>query len=139
MDPSVWGPHAWIFLESICLAYPKNPTEEDRINTKNFFIALQYVLPCYGCRINYAKHMSSRPLTDKDLSSKESLMRWIINLHNDVNEMKGKPKFTYEQAVKKYSKLYGRFNVYHQICIVMILFLIIIMSILIVMFIRKKN
>ena len=37
MDPEVWGPHGWYFLHSITLAYPDNPTDDDKTYHKNFF------------------------------------------------------------------------------------------------------
>ena len=30
MNPEIWGPPAWMFLHSISLAYPKNPTDVDK-------------------------------------------------------------------------------------------------------------
>ena len=30
MNPKFWGPHAWIFLHSITLNYPKEPSDEDK-------------------------------------------------------------------------------------------------------------
>ena len=37
MDPKVWGPNAWIFLHSITMNYPKNPTNEDKEKYRTFF------------------------------------------------------------------------------------------------------
>jgi len=36
MRADIWGPHAWIFLHSISLEYPDNPTNIDKNNMKNF-------------------------------------------------------------------------------------------------------
>ena len=37
MNPKIWGPHAWIFLHSITLNYPENPTPElKKNNIKDF-------------------------------------------------------------------------------------------------------
>ena len=59
MNPKIWGKHAWIFLHSITLAYPNCPTDEEKNNTKNFFISLENILPCYECRRNYKKHLKT--------------------------------------------------------------------------------
>jgi len=40
------------------------------------------------------------PLSDKDLKNKESLVKWLINFHNIVNEMKEKPIIKYIEARK---------------------------------------
>ena len=46
MRPEIWGPHAWIFLHSVTLEYPDNPTDEDKQNMINFIDSLGNVLPC---------------------------------------------------------------------------------------------
>ena len=30
LNPKVWGPHAWFFLETVAMAYPIDPTNEDK-------------------------------------------------------------------------------------------------------------
>ena len=37
MNPKIWGPGGWLFLHSITLNYPENPTENDKMYHKNFF------------------------------------------------------------------------------------------------------
>ena len=90
MKPEVWGPHAWIFLHSITLEYPNNPTNEDKLNIKNFFNSVGLVLPCQKCRLNFNSHLKKYPLTDKVLESKSSLVKWMIDIHNCVNVMNNK-------------------------------------------------
>ena len=36
MEAKIWGPHAWIFLHSITMAYPENPTDNDKKYMKIF-------------------------------------------------------------------------------------------------------
>ena len=43
-NPEVWGPGAWLFLHTISLNYPTNPTYEDKENYKTFFTSLK---ECY--------------------------------------------------------------------------------------------
>ena len=44
LNPNIWGPHAWFFLESIAIGYPDNPTKEEKIKAKNFFLLLESLL-----------------------------------------------------------------------------------------------
>ena len=37
MEPKVWGPGAWLFLHSITMNYPENPSETEKMYYKNFF------------------------------------------------------------------------------------------------------
>ena len=44
MDPNVWGPPAWLFLHSVTLNYPKNPTPQDQEDYRIFFDSLNVTL-----------------------------------------------------------------------------------------------
>lgn len=89
-DPSIWGPHAWFFLETITMAYPDEPDKNDINNTKLFFNSLQYVIPCDKCRNNYKKHLSQFPLTNDVLKNRNTLFKWIVDVHNSVDYKKKK-------------------------------------------------
>ena len=41
LNPDIWGPRAWFFLESAVIGYPENPTKEDKLQAKKFFLSLQ--------------------------------------------------------------------------------------------------
>ena len=84
MDPEVWGPHAWIFLHTITLTYPHNPTNQDKKNYKLFFYNLATVLPCTHCSQNYRIHLKQLPI-DPFLENKKSLVSWLIQIHNLTN------------------------------------------------------
>jgi len=126
MNPKIWGPHAWIFLHSITLAYPECPSKEDKENIKNFFVILGSVLPCSDCQNNYTNHLKKYPLTEKILSSKVKLQKWLVTVHNSVNKSQNKRLFSYEDFLNKYSKLYGGNNylAFYLIVILFILFFI---------------
>ncbi len=98
ITPEVWGPHGWKFIHYVTLNYPDKPTNDDKQRYKAFLLLLKYVLPCNLCSENYAKHLQELPLTDDVLSSKENLIRWGIDMHNTVNEMKNKPIMKYIDA-----------------------------------------
>lgn len=128
MFPKIWGPDGWTFLHAITLQYADIPTIQDKDNMRNFFDSLGHVLPCYKCKINYGNHLVKHPLSDYVLSSKTRLVKWLIDIHNEVNIMTGKPVMSYELALRtileKYEdKKYG-YNIWSLIIIV-ILFLII--------------
>lgn len=109
MDPRVWGPPAWTFLHSVTLAYPDNPTETDRTNYGTFFNNLQPVLPCLKCSNNYLKHIQEYPV-ENHLTDKESLVKWLIEMHNKVNRLYDKPDITYDEMLDNYKSLYNISN-----------------------------
>ena len=104
MDPNIWGSHAWLFLHTITLNYPENPTKFDKEHYKNFFENLSHVIPCDVCRDHYKQNIRKHPI---QLESKESLAKWLHNIHNLVNVKNNKDEFEYEEFIKKYSNLYS--------------------------------
>jgi len=107
MNPEVWGPRCWFLIHSVALNYPKNPSNEDKRHYREFYNNLQYVLPCPTCSKNYTKHLSELPITDSALSSRRSLFEWTVDMHNKVNKMKGKSKYSTDRIIEKLSKEYG--------------------------------
>jgi hypothetical protein len=105
MNPSIWGPPMWISLHTITLNYPDNPSQCQQKMIREFFWNLQYVLPCEMCRNHYAEMIRTHP---PDTKNKKSLVYWLIDRHNQVNERLGKRIYTYEEVLKKYQDLYNQ-------------------------------
>lgn len=107
MEPQIWGKHAWIFLHSITMTYPENPSNDDKKTYKIFFESLDKILPCIVCRKNYRKHISNVPI-DSFLHSRRSIVEWLINIHNQTNIMHNKPTMEYDQVINLYKKIYKK-------------------------------
>lgn len=105
MLPEIWGRYAWKFIHLVTLGYPEKPTDADKKRYYDFFQDLQYVLPCKKCRHNMTDHLKKYPLTSQALSSRTSLVKWGIDLHNIVNYYTGKPMLTYPEALHEINKL----------------------------------
>jgi hypothetical protein len=88
-NKSYWGPLLWASINTIVREYPENPTEEIRHNFKLFFQSLGDVLPCEECRNGYNKHLKQLSL-ENALLSRENLVDFIVDLHNEVNKSSGK-------------------------------------------------
>lgn len=98
MEPKVWGPKLWIFLHSVSYAYPENPNKSQKKHMKKFIKSLKHILPCPTCRKNLRVNMKELPLTKNSLSSRTSLIKWFVDLHNIVNRETEKPQLSYEEA-----------------------------------------
>jgi hypothetical protein len=131
MNPEIWGHHGWIFLHSITLVYPDTPTKEDKENVINFFMNTGNVLPCYKCRNNYKKHLVKYPMNDTILKNRENLVKWLINIHNEVNISQDKPILNYEDVVKSFihNKNDKLFEMYNLIIISLLIVLLIILTV----------
>ena len=125
MEPEIWGPSGWTFLHTITLNYPDNPTEEDKMNHKDFFHNLKNVIPCPNCKEHYNINLQKYPI-DVNLESKEKLVKWLINIHNEVNIKNNKKIYSYDEVIKLYDNMYkGKNKVnYNMILIIIVLVLL---------------
>ena len=134
INPEKWGPHYWKMSHYITIAYPKNPTEEDKKSVKMYFYNLVYLLPCENCRNHYAKNLNKFPLTEEILASRYKLIKWLVDIHNEVNRRTGKP----EISINDIENLYLNDNNvnYNQIIMLSILGLLVI---ILIIYMKNKN
>jgi len=122
---NVWGPSAWTFLHTITYNYPENPTEEDKRNYLNFFDSLKNVLPCKKCQAHYKENMNKYDLNNS-LNSRQDIVEWLIDIHNEVNRDTGKKILSYSEAYNKYYNLHN-VNMINRIIIFVILSIVLIL------------
>lgn len=140
MLPKIWGPYGWNFLHLVTIAYPENPTEDDKMKYYNYFYCLQYVLPCAKCQYNMSQHLKKYPLNDEVLSSRTNLVKWGIDLHNIVNYYTGKPMLTYAEAMNDINKLMDPVKSNNNWFIYILLIIVIVIVIYLIYYYRfKKN
>jgi len=109
MLTSIWGPPLWHTLHTISFNYPVKPTKEQKDNYYNFFKNLRHVLPCKYCRINLKKNLQTIPLKKSTFKNRDSLSKWVYNLHETVNKMLGKNSgLTYNDVRERYENFRAR-------------------------------
>ena len=123
---NIWGPPAWTFLHTVTYNYPENPTDDDKRNFYNFFMSLQHVLPCNKCKAHYRQNIQKYDLSES-LDSRENLVKWLIDLHNNVNKDNGKPIWSYSEVYNKYREMYNQTNIYNNIIIFTIILIVLIL------------
>lgn len=101
IEPDIWGNKLWNTLHIITYVYPENPTEEDKNRMKTLFDILGGLLPCDKCKNNYKKHILKYPLTENILNDRIKLIKWLIDIHNEVNTILNKKILSYDEAIKK--------------------------------------
>ena len=105
MITKIWGPPMWETLHTITFDYPNDPSDEVKAGYKQLFESLKYTLPCIYCRKSYAKLISTgnTKLTDAVFKDRNSLTKWLYDVHETVNKKLGvNYGVTYEDIVKKY-------------------------------------
>ena len=99
--PSVWGPILWHTIHVTALSYPSNPTYAQKKAAKEFYESLSELIPCPVCREHYKVHIQKLPLSPH-LDRREDLFRWTVELHNEVNQMLGKPIVSETESINFY-------------------------------------
>ncbi len=100
INPDRFGPSLWQGMHYITLGYPENPTKDQMQKYQAFFLLLKDVLPCSVCANHYRENLNKMPLTTYVLEDRERFIKWLIDFHNVVNEMKNKPIIPYDEARK---------------------------------------
>ncbi len=109
MLTSVWGPPLWHTLHTISFNYPVKPTSQDKENYLQYFKSLGTVLPCRYCRENYKENLKKNPLKKKVFKNRETLSRWVYDLHELVNKNLGKKSgLKYEDIRDRYEHFRAR-------------------------------
>jgi len=124
INPNIWGKSFWNVIHYITMAYPDNPTEEDKQNVSAFIQSLQNVLPCEKCRGHFKSNLISYPLSNDVLSSRYNFIKWAVMVHNEVNRRTVKPEMSVENAIELYTNKKQQYD-YSQI-ITMVLFIMLI-------------
>jgi hypothetical protein len=127
MHPEFWGPSGWKFLHSVTFQYPIKPTVNDKAHYKEFFNSLKHTLPCEKCAYHYTAHLRKFPI-DSALETREKLVRWLINVHNEVNKSLGKREYSYEEVIDIYKDemdgVLGRVSFTNTLLLIIILVLL---------------
>lgn len=90
----------WRVMHSVAFTYPDTPEPETRKDYIDFFRSIGNVIPCPSCRTHYNKYLEENPIQGED---RESLARWVYDLHSTVNERTKKPNPSYEQVEQAYT------------------------------------
>jgi len=105
MDPTVWGPNLWFIIHTFALNYPNNPSYEDKRVMEEFFNNLKSSIPCHKCKIHYRQRLQQNPIINY-LDTRQSLFKYTVDLHNQVNKSLGKKIYSYDEAVEIFKKAY---------------------------------
>jgi len=95
MDPEKWGYHGWNFIHNIALGYDETFSYQKKQNYINFFDVISDVIPCEKCSKHYKEYISkNRP----NIKNKDSLFKWTVDIHNNVNKILNKDQISYNKA-----------------------------------------
>jgi hypothetical protein len=134
MDPELWGPKLWFFLHTISFEY--NPSIETKKSYSTFFNSLAPIIPCEICRLHYTKFLKNNPI-ENSLDNKESLIKWVLKCHNNVNKINNKPEWSYNDLMSKYTSIFKN-DLYNKLSYKNISIFLFIIILLLILFILIK-
>jgi hypothetical protein len=97
----------WHTIHVVALSYPSNPTYAQKRAAKEFYESMAELIPCPICREHYKEHLKKLPLSPH-LDRRDDLFRWTVQLHNEVNQMLGKPIVTEVESINYYTRIGAR-------------------------------
>ncbi|CAK9047505.1 Probable FAD-linked sulfhydryl oxidase R368 [Durusdinium trenchii] len=108
-DTKVWGPPTWFFLHSLTLALPEEVPREQQAQIKNLLVSLREVLPCAQCSDHWREQMEEDPV-EPHLAHRGSMVKWMIRMHNKVNQRNGLKLQTEAEVLEEYQLAYDKFG-----------------------------
>ena len=109
MMTSVWGPPMWHVLHTISFNYPIKPTIEQKNQYQIYFKSIENILPCKTCRENLHETLKESPLNKRVFKNRETLSRWVYELHETVNGLLGKSSnLTYNEVRDRFENFRSR-------------------------------
>lgn len=106
LNPKIWGPHGWFFIESIVLSLPDKIPFILQNEIKHFLISLSSLLPCEKCRYHFSEYIKKTNMMEADFSTKNQVFKWINDSHNNVRIINNKKTINLEDTIAYYDKQY---------------------------------
>ena len=104
-DQDIWGPHYWFFLHTVSESYPLNPTS---VTKKKYYDLIQnfpLFIPDPSIGDKFSEILDKYPVSPY-LDSRDSFVRWVHFVHNNINVKLGKEEVTLETALESYRNMY---------------------------------
>ncbi len=105
LDPIVWGPHYWFFLTTIAVSYPKKANSVLKKKYYDFIMNLPLFIPNDKMGNKFSRLLDKYPI-EPYLDTRESFIKWVHYIHNQVNKQLNKPELSYIEAMDAYYSQY---------------------------------
>merc|ERR1712008_312605 len=89
----------WKALHKLFAGFPAEIPPDMQTHTATLMESLSHILPCKSCREHLQQHLFSDPV-ELHLATRDDLERWLVHLHNSVNQDLGKPVLSEEEALQ---------------------------------------
>lgn len=97
-----WGPGAWNTLHTFAHRAPLRLGDSDAREWKHFLTLFADRLPCPTCRKHFGAYIAEH-VTDTTFNTRQEIVIFLNNAHNDVNVRLGKRTWTLDEHNRVYS------------------------------------
>jgi hypothetical protein len=105
LDPKIWGPHYWFFLHTASLSYPITPNDTVKKKFYDFIHNFPLFIPDEKISASFSDLLEEYPVSPY-LDSKDSLVRWVLFIHNKINKKLEKEQISIGRFYTEYYKQY---------------------------------
>jgi hypothetical protein len=105
LDPEIWGPHYWFFLQTVAQTYPENPTSVTKRKYYDLVQNIPLFIPNPEIGDRFSQLLDKFPVSPY-LDSRDSFVRWVHFMHNKINVLLDKQQITLFEALDRYKQLY---------------------------------
>ena len=98
-----WGPCAWNTLHAFAHTMPRVLDTPRRAELRQFLYSFATFLPCPRCRRHFVAYLDAH-LDRSSLATRENVVVFLHEAHNDVNVRLGKRAFTLEEHLRIYAR-----------------------------------
>ena len=105
-----WGPALWSALHAMSFAYPLHANAAQKRGALEWLGSVGPLLPCPSCASNWhveTAELSNASDRERILRGRDSLSRYLVEVHNRVNRRIGKPPRGYESVRYDYCPGHG--------------------------------
>jgi hypothetical protein len=98
----VWGPKMWEVMHTFSFSYPISPSNVEKQAASNFYNSIGILIPCKECSNHCLQYVKINP---PNVNSKDDLIDWVYNFHNEVNKRLGKQYYRKEDLLSRYENV----------------------------------
>ena len=101
---AIWGPAAWHMLHAVSIGGDKPIRADEKHCYYLFYKTFAELIPCAVCKTHYIDYFYHIYTIEETDITRESIKKYVYELHNIVNEDLGKPKITYKKAMEYHKR-----------------------------------
>ena len=102
-----WGPSFWNVMHVVSHTFSKNPSEAERAELRQLFTLLISSVPCTTCKQDALSYLEAH-MDDDCFRSRETVVEFMNDFHNYVNEKLGKRVYSLDEHYYVYRRVVRR-------------------------------